>query len=316
MPHDPMEVHQSRERYFTALKSDPWGFRNPAYNWSEENRFVIWIIAFYLFVLLAVTWLVHAGALPAFNPSTLPYFFAGLLLLYVGKFMCSWLVLFRDVKINYVRKLGLRPWKKLVAFLVPLFVTRGESVITDWVVLFSLQCLVGVFTEWNVTRRKAKALAFAYLSWDRLEDRPYSMRYDQVEDLFRFAIYLPFMMLFGKASIIVLIPNLVNQFGDGLAEPIGIRFGAHKYRSRAIWYDGKFWSGNFTRSWEGSAAVFGVTFLVMALFHSEFTPLQLVIGLIIMPPLMTLAEAISPHTGDGPAIALVGCLSLWGITLI
>ena len=316
MPRDPMAVHHSREHYFAALKRDPWGFANPAYDWPEENRFVVGIVGFYVAVLFAVGWLVHAGALPAFNTATLPNFLSGLALLYVGKCLFSWVVLRLNVKINYVRKLGLRPWKKLVAFLVPLLVTKGNSVVTDWLVLFSTQCLVGVFTEWNVVRRRVKVLAFAYLSWDRLEDRPYSMRYDQVEDLLRFAIYLPFMILFGESSMIVLIPNMVNQFGDGLAEPVRIRFGAHTYRARAIWYDGKFWAGNFTRSWEGSAAVFVVTLLIMALFHSEFTATQLVIGLVFMPPLMTLAEAISPHTGDGPLIALVGCLGLWGLLAI
>ncbi len=139
------------------------------------------------------------------------------------------------------------------------------------------------------------------------------MRYDQVEDLFRFAIYLPFMILFGKASLIVLIPNLVNQFGDGLAEPVGLRFGKHKYRTRAIYYDGKFWSGNFVRSIEGSAAVFVVTLIILAFYSSAFTPTQYLVTLLLLPPLMTLAEAISPHTGDGPLIALSGCVFLYSV---
>ena len=311
-----MAVHENRQRYFATLRSDPWGFENPAYDWSEENRFAAWLIAFYALVLTATAALVRMNILPGFNTATLPYFGMGLALLYAGKCLFSFVVLRWQVKINYVRKLGLRPWKKLVAFVVPLLVTRGETVVTDWIVLFSIQGLVGLFTEWNVLRRRVRLFAFSYLSWDRIEDRPYSMRYDQIEDVLRFLIYLPFMILFGKSSLIVMIPNLVNQFGDGLAEPVGIRFGAHKYRARAIWYDGKLWAGNFTRSVEGSAAVLIVTALIMVLFRAEFSSTQFLIGLLLMPPLMTLVEAISPHTGDGPLIALTGCLCLWGITLV
>ena len=121
-----------------------------------------------------------------------------------------------------------------VKWLGRLLVTRGESVVTDWIVLFSIQGLTGLLTESYVMRRRVKLFAFAYVSWDRIEDRPYSMRYDQIEDILRFAIYLPFMILFGKSSAIILIPNLVNQFADGLAEPVGLRFGKHKYRTRAL----------------------------------------------------------------------------------
>ena len=72
------------------------------------------------------------------------------------------------------------------------------------------------------------------MSWDRIEDRPYTLRYDMLEDILRFAVYFPFIILFGKASVIIMIPNLINEFGDGLAEPIGIKFGRHKYRVRSL----------------------------------------------------------------------------------
>jgi len=306
-----MAVHASREVYFNHLRRDPYGFEDPAYEWAHDTRFAMAAIAFYAAVLATTYALVQSSVLPAFNPGVLPYFGIGLGLLFVGKVLFSWMVLRWKVKINYVRKLGLRPWKKLVAFVVPLLITRGESLVTDWIVLFAIQSLSGLLTESYFARRRVKLLAYAYVSWDRIEDRPYSMRYDQIEDLLRFAVYLPFMFLFGEASAIVLIPNLVNQFGDGLAEPVGLRFGKHPYRTRAIWYDGKFWSGNFVRTLEGSAAVFVVTVLVVLLHASYFTQTQFVITLLCLPLLLTVAEAISPHTGDGPLIALSGCVFLW-----
>ena len=54
----------------------------------------------------------------------------------------------------------------------------------------------------------------------------------------------------------LLIPLIVNGLGDGLAEPIGIRFGKHKYRARALWYGGRMCSGNFHRTSEGSLCFF------------------------------------------------------------
>ncbi len=308
-----MDVHASRKDYFARLEADPYGFNNKAYAWKHDTHFALVVCALYCVVLTTTYGLIRASVLPAFNPMSLPYFAAGLGLLFLGKLFFAWLVLRFRIKINYVRKLGLRPWKKLIAFVVPLMITRGESVVTDWIVLFSLQGLGGLLTESYVARRHVRLFAYAYVSWDRIEDRPYSMRYDQIEDILRFLIYLPFMILFGKGSAILLIPNLVNQFADGLAEPVGLRFGKHQYRARALWYDGKFWSGRFVRTVEGSATVFVVTLLILLFFSTSFTPRQYMAALIGLPPLMTLVEAVSPHTGDGPLIALAGCSYLWWV---
>lgn len=313
LPENPMDVHASREHYFARLEADPYGFRNPAYAWEHDTRFALVVGSLYLLILGCTYGLVQVSVLPAFNPVALPYFAIGLVLLFLGKLFFAWLVLRYRIKINYVRKLGLRPWKKLIAFVVPLLITRGESVVTDWIVLFSVQGLSGLLTESYVMRARVKLFAYAYVSWDRLEDRPYSMRYDQLEDILRFWIYLPFMILFGKGSAIIMIPNLVNQFADGLAEPVGLRFGKHKYRTRALWYDGKFWSGKFVRSVEGSATVLVVTLIILLFFRGSFSPLQFKAALLGLPPLMAVVEAVSPHTGDGPLIALAGCSYLWWV---
>lgn len=316
LPNDPMKVHESREVYFKHLEHDPYGFENAAYDWEQDTRFALVAGVFYVLVLVATYGLVRASVLAPFNSACLAYFGVGLGLLLLGKCFFSWLVLRWKIKINYVRKLGLRPWKKLIPFVIPLLITKGSSVITDWIIIFAIQSLSGLFTESYYFRKRYKLFAFAYVSWDRIEDRPYSMRYDQIEDILRFLIYLPFIVLFGKASAIILIPNLVNQFGDGLAEPVGLRFGKHKYRTRAIWYNGKFWSGNFVRSIEGSAAVFGVTLLVLLFYSSFFTTPQYVVTLLVLPLVLTLAEAVSPHTGDGPLIALSGCTFLWAVQFL
>jgi len=172
LPQNPMDVHASRKVYFDRLMADPYGFKNPAYDWKYDTRFALAVAGLYCLVLVTTYGLVKALILPAFNFRSLPYFATGLGLLFLGKLLFAWLVLRFRIKINYVRKLGLRPWKKLIAFVVPLLVTRGGSVVTDWIVLFSIQGLSGLLTESYIVRLHVKLVAYAYLSWDRIEDRP------------------------------------------------------------------------------------------------------------------------------------------------
>jgi hypothetical protein len=43
---------------------------------------------------------------------------------------------------------------------------------------------------------------------------------------------------------------------------------------------------------------------------------KLAVAMVIIPPLMTLAEAVSLHTWDTPFLFLVGYLTLFGISFI
>ncbi len=233
----------------------------------------------------------------------------------LGKVVCAYIVRNYKVKINYVRKLALRPWRKLKIYIISLFfVIDSSGTIAAIMMLFCLDQMKTILTEWNVIRRRIPILAYAFVAWDRLEDRPYTLRYDMLEDILRFAVYLPFILIFGKASIIIMIPNLINEFGDGLAEPVGIRFGRHKYKAKALWHDGKFWNGEFQRSLEGSAMVFLTSIIVLFAYQDLFSVSQLVVAFLLIPITMTLAEAFSPHTNDGPFLAFVGCSLLWMIT--
>jgi phytol kinase len=54
--------------------------------------------------------------------------------------------------------------------------------------------------------------------------------------------------------------------------------------------------------------------VVVAVFHSAFTPRQFIVALVSMPILMTLVEAFSPHTWDTPTLYLAGYGALYGIT--
>ncbi len=318
---DPMAVHASREIYFKALHADPYGLENKAYDWTGEDRFVAWVGSLAILGVSVVTYLQSLGIAPAISPYTYALFFAWIFVEIAGKLLFSWAILKFNIKINYVRKLALRPWRKLKSYVIPLMLVGvfglekgGSSSVIAVVMLTFLDVLKTILTEWNVIRRKVPVLKKAFLAWDRIEDRPYTLRFDVLEDVLRFIVYLPFICIFGKGALLVMIPQFINEFGDGLAEPVGIRFGKHKYRTRSLWYDGKFWNGKFERSLEGSSAVFIVSIIVMFIFREQFDPTAFWILLGILPISMTVAEAISPHTNDGPALAFVGCSLIWGVT--
>lgn len=314
-PSRPMDIHDDLDKYFKTLHADPYGLENSNYDWSGEDRFVVVTGIAYLILALGMIFASSEGWIPTLSLPAFKFFIAAAVFELLGKLFCSHLVLKYNIRINFVRKLGLRPWRKLQAFVIPFMFVEGDKILFDTAFLFSLQQLKTIFTEWNVIRRQVPIFRFAFVSWDRLEDRPYSMRYDMIEDVLRFLIYMPFIAIVDN-KIITLIPQLVNEFGDGLAEPVGLRFGKHRYKTKAIWHDGKFWNGEYHRSLEGSAMVFLVTVLALLWYSAYFTMPQLTIALICLPILMTVAEAISPHTADGPLIGLLGCSFLWALPML
>ena len=104
----------------------------------------------------------------------------------------------------------------------------------------------------------------------------------------------------------LLIPLIVDGLGDGLAEPIGIRFGKHKYRARALWYGGRMCSGNFHRTLEGSACVFFSGVLSVSVLYNEWqTKTRFLIALLSVPTGMTAAEAFATHTWDTPFLLVL-----------
>ena len=107
-----------------------------------------------------------------------------------------------------------------------------------------------------------------------------------------------------EKTVLIYIAVLISGIGDGLAEPVGVRFGKRTYQTRALFTDRK-----YTRSIEGSACVFISGILAIVLMQEHLTLIQIVLALIIIPIAMTLAEAFSPHTWDAPFLYAVGGVS-------
>ena len=97
----------------------------------------------------------------------------------------------------------------------------------------------------------------------------------------------------------------LSMIGDGLAEPIGVRFGRIKYKTYAL-----FTKRRYFRTLEGSLAVFVSTIFVIIWFKGLFTDQQFFWALCILPLTLTITEAISPHTWDGPFLSGVSGISV------
>jgi dolichol kinase len=81
-----------------------------------------------------------------------------------------------------------------------------------------------------------------------------------------------------EKTALIYITVLVAGFGDGLAEPVGVRFGRHTYTTRALFTDRR-----YTRSLEGSACILISGFVAVLLLRSQMTTPQLLLALAIIP---------------------------------
>lgn len=226
-------------------------------------------------------------------------------------YLTAWLlgrwVLARGVRVNYTRKI-----LHFVLFFVPL-------ALADWIAYpASLATIAGsgvVFVACIATfaaplRSRSAFLATAYASIDRPEDRPYTLVWVTTQALVTYAVLVAIVVWldrYGQRPL-VYITVLIAAIGDGLAEPVGVRFGRHRYRVRALFTDRV-----YTRSLEGSLCVLASGVLAVLALRARMSGVELALALAVIPVATTLAEALSPHTWDGPLIYAVGGASTVGV---
>ncbi len=227
--------------------------------------------------------------------------------LFTVAFVTGLMVLRWNVRVNYTRKIN-----HFVLFFVPIFLHRAfdfqPSLVTTTATGALLIASLGLYS--HPIRSRIPPLAIMFASLDRPEDRPYTLWWLSSQVVAGYLVIIPLVILFGWLGHggLMMIPILINAIGDGLAEPVGIRFGKHEYRVRALHGDRE-----YVRTLEGSACVFFAGLVVIVLFQELFTPVQFWVALATVPILMTLAEAFSPHTWDTPFLFLVGGLTLLGV---
>jgi len=134
----------------------------------------------------------------------------------------------------------------------------------------------------------------------------------------RFYIVVPFMAT-AVAGVVDswLIPQfaavgyLVSGWGDAAGEPVGARWGRHRYKVRALW------GVACTRSLEGSLGVF------IASWVAAFVGLQ--IALVAWPPAIAislatagaaaLVEAVSSHGLDNLTMQMAAAFTAYGLVM-
>jgi len=120
--------------------------------------------------------------------------------------------------------------------------------------------------------------------------------------------------LYGLSGLpldLLAVPLVITAFGDGLAEPIGIRFGRHKYRTKDL-----FGNRVYTRSYEGSAMVFLTTIVVLSSSYHLFSLSALICLFAILPLLMTVTESTLAPYLDNPFLYLIGGIAIYIFVLL
>ncbi|MEN8210428.1 MAG: hypothetical protein ABFR31_01810 [Thermodesulfobacteriota bacterium] len=232
------------------------------------------------------------------------------LLLWTIAYGTGSLVFYKDVKVNYTRKIN-----HFALFFLPMYldtiIPYGKSI-----GFFTISGFLSVLTliiYINPVRSRIPFIARMFLSFDRPEDRPYTLKWLSTQIAVGYIIIIPMIILFYKAGLskLIFIPVIINGLGDGLAEPVGIRFGRLKYKAYALFSKRK-----YVRTIEGSACVFITSIIVIFFFKTYFSPAEFICALIVIPIVMTLAEAFAPHTWDTPFLFFIGYISLYIITRI
>lgn len=215
-------------------------------------------------------------------------------------------------KVNYTKKFG-----HVTINLVPLLILdiklgEDENIPPSlsllwhyWFAMLNMLILI------KPLRERFTLLMLQFNAIDRPEDRPNTMlwtvAYNSVPG---FMITIFFCWLYPKTGVdadLMTIIVLINTIGDGLAEPVGIYFGKHRYKTRGCCN-----KTVYERSYEGSSCVFMASVVFTTVFwHAFRTRLQFWLTMLTLPLIMALSEAWSPHTVDTSFLYGIG-----GITLL
>ena len=205
-----------------------------------------------------------------------------------------------DIKTNYSRKINhVLFWS--IPFIIDLIIEIEENVISVmWNVFFAMFGLI-LFMKPIRYADCTGLLNYAFKAIDRPEDRPNTLKWLIWQAVGVGVTILPFSALWTYWEYqVAVIPIMIVTFGDGLAEPVGVKFGKHKYKVKGLCTEQE-----YTRSLEGSSMVFLVSVIMLIIMYDEMIWQELVANLLLIPVAATISEAIAPHTLDNPIIITV-----------
>ena len=181
------------------------------------------------------------------------------------------------------------------------FLIFGSVVFIQWQFGTAGVCLFGAMTSAVIGYAILKGSGhLLYEAMAREKDRPRQTYY----------IIAPYFatLLGGICGSVFFVHTVIFGYltaglGDAIAEPVGVRWGRHKYKTPSLR------GVSSERSVEGSGAIFLVSIVAMTIylrFSSEFSfsPWNLAMVLLIAVA-STLAEAFSPHGWDNATMQIV-----------
>ena len=143
------------------------------------------------------------------------------------------LVYYKGVKVNYTRKIN-----HFALFFVPMvldnIVPLEPSI--ESIIIGSSLSVGSLIIYIKPVRNKSRIIQRMFLSFDRPEDRPNTLLWLSTQITVGYLILIPFIIYFFTIGYgnLILIPILVIVIGDGLAEPVGVKFGKIQYNTYSL----------------------------------------------------------------------------------
>ena len=224
-----------------------------------------------------------------------------------GSYLLGRQVIRRNWKVGYTRKA-----QALLLYFLPyaaMNTTSPYSEIVTATYSLGLFALLLVLMSAPVrTYFPPAATAFACI--DRPEDRPFTLTWLLTSVIAVWGVVCLWIWLAPDTLGYLFVAFFISGVGDALAEPVGLYFGRHPYRTTALFTD-----KTYIRTLEGSAVVFVSGVVAVLIVDGSYWDTQTLAALVLFPCVGALAEAKSPHTWDQPFIiascALVAvCVSL------
>jgi hypothetical protein len=220
-------------------------------------------------------------------------------------------------KVNYTRKI-----QHFAAYATPILV-KSPFPTENWLTVCwgDMATLLGFLIVIQPIRECHAFFMMQFNAFDRPEDRPYTLKWIVLGDIVPgmvvlaifYAIFGPYLTINGvPVTELCYIFAMVAGLGDGLAEPVGVYTGTHKFEVSALCAGDEV--RKYQRSMEGSCCVAWWTYLfVIQKWYLFPNATSFWLTWLVLPPLMAWSEARSPHTMDTPFIFLVGGFWLWAM---
>lgn len=225
-----------------------------------------------------------------------------------GSYLLGRQVIARGWKVGYTRKAN-----ALMLYFLPYLAMQGPSPYSNittaslslgvFIVLLMLMCAP--------IRTRVPALATAFASIDRPEDRPFTLIWLITSVLAVWGVVCLWIWLAPATLGYVFVAFFISGVGDALAEPVGLYWGKRRYRTRAL-----FTKRSYIRTLEGSAVVFASGVIAVLIVHGVALTPQGWLALALFPIVGAVAEAKSPHTWDQPFIIAACALVAVGLSFV